>query len=208
MTRKSKRSKRRNARSQRSSRGPLLLVGAGLVLLAGLGLWYTLGNSGSNAGASSSASAVSSTASAQQVDYDPADVAHDQPLRAIHEMGASTSQPPFLPKDGPQPKIEIMNDFQELGVVPPSAAPDVTYVVRNTGDAPLTISRMYTSCSCTTADLTSRVIPPGKIAILTAHFDADFHDVRGETVRRGVIMENNDRSHPQAEAWFQVTVSK
>lgn len=175
-------------------------MAVGLVLVAGLGLWY--------ARSRTLDSSASTTASAQQVDYDPADVVSDQPLRGIHEMGASSSQPPFLPKDGPQPKIEISDDFQNLGVIPPSAEPDVTFVVRNTGEAPLTISRMYTTCGCTTADLTSRVIPPGKVAILTAHFDADFHDVKGETVRRGVILENNDRSHPQAEAWFEVTVKE
>ncbi len=202
MTRKSKRYKRRNARSQRKPRGPLLLAAAGLVLMAGLGLWYANGRRGADTSASST------SASAQEVNYNPADVANDQPLRGIHEMGASSSQPPFLPKDGPQPKIEIVDDFRNLGAVAPSAEPDVTYVVRNTGDAPLTISRMYTTCGCTTADLTSRVIPPGKVAILTAHFDADYHDVNGETVRRGVILENNDRRKPQAEAWFEVTVQK
>jgi hypothetical protein len=199
MARKVKRTKRGRAAAGGTSKGPLLLIAAGLILLVGLGLWWYASNKGSD-------STDSSAASAQQVNYDPADVATDQPLRGIHEMKPSTSPPPFLPKDGPQPKIEIVDDFRNLGVVPPSAEPDVTYIVRNTGDAPLTISRMYTTCGCTTADLTSRVIPPGKIAILTAHFDADFHDVRGETVRRGVILENNDRTHPQAEAWFEVTV--
>jgi len=198
MTHKSKYSKRR--RAKRRSWGPLLLLGAGVVLLAGVALWYFTG--------SGSSASTATVASNTQAKYNPNDVVYDQPLHGIHEMGASTSQPPFLPKDGPQPEIEIPNDFRNLGVVPPSAEPDVTFVVRNTGQAPLTISRMYTSCGCTTADLTSRVIPPGKIAILTAHFDADFHDVRGETVRRGVILENNDRKHPQAEVWFQVKVSK
>lgn len=93
-------------------------------------------------------------------------------------------------------------------MIPPSAEPEVTFVVRNTGEAPLVISRIYTTCACTTAELTASVIPPGKVALLTVYFDADYHDVRGETVRRGVILENNDRRQPQAEVWIQARVSE
>jgi len=52
------------------------------------------------------------------------------------------------------------------------------------------------------------VIPPGKVALLTVRFDADYHDVRGQAVRRGVILENNDRTQPQAEVWIQAQVSQ
>jgi hypothetical protein len=65
---------------------------------------------------------------------------------------------------------------------------------------------VYTTCGCTTADLTGSVIPPGKVALHTLHFDADYHNVTGETVRRGVILENNDREQPKAEVWIEARV--
>lgn len=167
-------------------------MGSGFLLLAALILWYWGGSIGFVA----------------QAAYDPADVVYDRPLHGVHEMGPPREQPPFLPKGSPQPRIEIPETFHDLGVVPPSAEPEVTFVVRNTGQAPLTISRLYTTCACTTADLTASVIPPGKVALLTVRFDADYHDVRGETVRRSVILENNDRAWPQAEVWIQVRVSE
>ncbi len=173
--------------------GPYLLIGSGFLLLAGVILWYWGANLGGDVA---------------QAAYDPDDVVYDRPLYGVHEMGPASAPPPFLPKDAPQPRIEISKSFHDLGVVPPSAEPEVTFVVRNTGQAPLTISRLYTTCACTTADLTASVIPPGKVALLTVRFDADYHDVRGQTVRRGVILENNDRNQPQAEVWIQVQVSE
>ncbi len=172
--------------------GPYLCIASGLLLLAGLGLWYWDG---------------SRDVMAQAV-YDSADVVYDGPLHGVHEMEPSEKQPPFLPRDGPQPRIEIPKRSHDLGIIPPSAEPEVTFVVRNSGQAPLTISRLYTTCECTTADLTASVIPPGKVALLTVRFDADFHDVRGQAVRRGVILENNDRTQPQAEVWIQAQVSQ
>jgi hypothetical protein len=76
----------------------------------------------------------------------------------------------------------------------------------NLGDAPLTISRAYTTCGCTTAEFTSTVIPPGKVVIMTLYLDAGFHDVTGQTVRRGVIIENNDPNNSQVEIWTTATV--
>jgi hypothetical protein len=38
------------------------------------------------------------------------------------------------------------------------------------------------------------------------NFDAGFHDARGQTVRRGIIIENNDPTNPQIELWAQASV--
>jgi hypothetical protein len=38
-------------------------------------------------------------------------------------------------------------------------------------------------------------------------FDAGFHDAAGQTVRRGVIMENNDPDQSQEEIWVQAAVN-
>lgn len=181
----------KRANRSRQTWGPYILVGSGLILLAVTGLWYWGGLGGTVARAA----------------YDPADVVYDRPIHGVHEMGPPAQQPPFIDKGQPQPRIEILESFHDLGVVAPEEEPEVTFVVRNAGQAPLTISRVYTTCGCTTADLTGSVIPPGKVALLTLYFDADFHDVTGETVRRGVILENNDRTQPKAEVWIQARVT-
>ena len=87
-----------------------------------------------------------------------------------------------------------------------SAAGLAVDVLFNTGEAPLTISRAYTTCGCTTAEITARTIPPGKVASVTLTFDAGFHETAGQTVRRGLIIENNDPRNPKAEIWIQATV--
>ena len=138
-------------------------------------------------------------------DFSAADVANDQPLNAVHEMGAGHPIP-YLPKGDPQPKIAIEERFYDFGTLGPTDVVTREFVIANVGEAPLTISRAYTTCGCTTADFTSVVIPPGKVSIMTVTFDAGFHDISGQTVRRGVIIENNDPGNSNAEIWVQVSV--
>jgi hypothetical protein len=138
-------------------------------------------------------------------DFNAADIAYDQPLHAVHEMGVGPPIP-FLPSDEPQPEIAINEISYDFGSISPTDIVTREFMIANVGEAPLTISRAYTTCGCTTADFTSVVIPPGEVSIMTLTFDAAFHDVRGQTVRRGVIIENNDPRDSNAEIWIQVSV--
>jgi len=137
--------------------------------------------------------------------YAEEDVARDGAFVAVHEM--QPGQPiTFLPADQPQPKISVPNTYFDFG---PVGARDVVrrkFVIRNEGAAPLTIVRAYTTCGCTTAEFSARVIPPGKLALVTLIFDAGFHDARGQTVDRGIIIESNDRDNSQAEIWTRAAV--
>ena len=138
--------------------------------------------------------------------YAEEEVARDAPFVAVHEMAAG-ARISFLPEDGPQPKISIPSDYFNFGGIGPRDVVRRKFVIRNEGDAPLTISRAYTTCGCTTAEFSARVIPPGKLALVTLVLDAGFHDVRGQTVDRGIIIENNDRRSPEAEIWTRAAVS-
>jgi hypothetical protein len=142
------------------------------------------------------------------IDYSPGDVVYGQPLHAVHEMGVQSPPIPFLPAGGPQPRILLEENFYDFGVLGASDVVSKDFVIANVGEAPLTISRAYTTCGCTTADFTATVIPPGKVAIMTVTFDAGYHDVRGQTVRRGIIIENNDPKHSTVEVWIQATVQR
>jgi hypothetical protein len=144
-------------------------------------------------------------AAAGVLDYDPADVSYERPYHAVHEMGAGPPIP-FLANGDPQPKIRLGDDFYNFGSIGPTDVVTREFVIANMGEGPLTISRAYTTCGCTTADFTSSVIPPGKVSIVAVTLDAGVHDVRGQTVRRGVIIENNDPSRSNVEIWVQASV--
>jgi hypothetical protein len=188
----SKKEIRERARKQRQRRRllPLVIVVVGAALIGG-SLYWMVGKSPAKAA----------------VDYKPEDVVYGQSLHAVHEMEPfDPSSIHFLPEDEPQPKIAASEDFFNFGSVGAKDVVQHEFAILNQGEAPLTISRAYTTCGCTTADFTARVIPPGKVAIMTLTFDAGFHDVGGQTVRRGVIIENNDPSNSQFEVWTEAFV--
>jgi hypothetical protein len=138
--------------------------------------------------------------------YQADDVVTNQPILAIHEMGEGPAIP-FLPKGEPQPNIVIPETSYDFGSIGLKDVVERSFVIRNTGDAPLTISRAYTTCGCTTAEVSASVIPPGSVATVKLVFDAGFHDAAGQTVRRGLIIENNDPEQSQAEIWIQAKVA-
>lgn len=138
--------------------------------------------------------------------YTGTDVAHDRPFVAEHEMGQGPAIP-FLPSGGPQPDVVVPETRYDFGRIGPQDVVERTFVVRNEGEAPLTISRAYTTCGCTTAEFSASVIPPGKVATVKVIYDAGYHDTAGQTVRRGIIIENNDPNQSQAEIWIQASVS-
>ena len=127
-------------------------------------------------------------------------------ITAVHAMGDGP-RIDFLPAGDPQPNITLPETFYDFGSIGAQDVASRTFLVRNTGEAPLTISRAYTTCGCTTAEISAEVIPPGKAVTVELRFDAGFHDSAGQTVRRGVILENNDPDQPQAEIWVQAQVA-
>jgi hypothetical protein len=139
------------------------------------------------------------------LDYEVEDIVYGQPVHAVHEMGEGPAIP-FLPRDRAQPAIAVSEKTYDFGSIGPTDVVERGFVIFNTGDAPLTISRAYTTCGCTTAHISASLIPPGKVAEVTLTFDAGFHDTAGQTIRRGLIIENNDPHQPQAEYWIQASV--
>lgn len=140
-------------------------------------------------------------------DYQTSDIVNDSPFIAVHEMGPSTlASVEFMPKDGPQPEIAVSEAFYDFGSIGAKAVARHDFIIANLGEAPLTIHRAYTTCGCTTAEFSASVIPPGKVVVMTLVLDAGFHDVSGQTVRRGVVIENNDPNNSQIEVWTQASV--
>lgn len=188
-TKKKSSYRRRSKKKQSSLSFGLILVGAVIIIFALI----------SGLGGGDSAEV--------QFSYEPEDIVYESPITVIHEMGPSTvSDIGFLPKDGPQPKIAVLESFYDFGSIGPDEIVRHDFIISNLGDAPLTIFRAYTTCGCTTAEFTSTVIPPGKVVVMTLILDAGFHDVSGQTVRRGVMIENNDPDNSQIEIWSQASV--
>lgn len=72
-----------------------------------------------------------------------------------------------------QPKITFDKPIQELGYLLWRIPKTVTYNFTNTGNAPLVISNVTSSCGCTTVDWTKNVVPVGGKGQIVAVFDAE-----------------------------------
>ncbi len=176
-------------REQKRNWIPYALVAAGILLL-GAALVLNLSATPEAAGS---------------MEYLPEDVAYERPILAVHEMNEGPPIP-FLPRNQPQPEIQLPLKSFDFGAIGPQDVVEKEFIIRNTGEGPLTISRAYTTCGCTTAEISASVIPPGKVATVKLIFDAGFHDTAGQTVRRGLIIENNDPQRSQMEFWVQAQV--
>jgi hypothetical protein len=144
-----------------------------------------------------------------RIQYTPADIVYGQKIRAVHAMGTGNSSQPtgFLSVDSAvKPEIRLSEKFYDFGEVDPHQVLTRTFVIANFGQSPLIILRAYTTCGCTMADFTAAEIPPSKVVLMTLQFDTGYHDMRGTTVRRGVMIETNDPDHPSQEIWIQATV--
>ena len=126
---------------------------------------------------------------------------HKRPLRGGHDMQLIPQRTP-APQPAPErvvlPRLDLPSASHDFGAI--AKRPDLAHVfaVQNTGTADLKIWNLVTSCGCTTADLSSSVIPPGQRADLTVTFDPDFHATQGSVVRL-VWFATNDPTQPWAE---------
>lgn len=127
------------------------------------------------------------------------------PLHGIHDMALIPEQTP-VPQPAPLgvslPGLDLPSLSYDFGPMPAQSDAAHIFAVQNTGTADLIVSNLVTSCGCTTADLSSSVIPPGQRADLTVSFDADFHEVHGEVVRL-VWFATNDLTQP----WVEVRIT-
>jgi hypothetical protein len=144
-----------------------------------------------------------------KVQYSPADIVYGDQVHAVHDMGSSLSPQQTIQisaNSKGKPKILLSENFYDFGLTDSGLVLTRTFVVANSGQSPLVIAHAYTTCGCTIADFTAKEIPPEKVALMILKFDSGFHDMRGTTVRRGVIIETNDPDHPTQEIWIQATI--
>jgi hypothetical protein len=108
----------------------------------------------------------------------------------------------------PQPpgQIELSASEFDFGTVLNTGPVSQTLQVRNTGDGPLQISGVSTSCSCTTAEVASHALAPGETADLTVTYDPLAHDGATGEFMRIVYVRSDDPDTPEATLTIRVTV--
>lgn len=141
--------------------------------------------------------------------FAPEDVVYDQPLHGSYGTGSSDVSSVSAPPNGAQPRIEAVEDFIDFGRVLPGEQVEHTFIIRNSGDSTLKISRLYTTCSYMFADLSGSVIPPGRVALLVVTMNLAYHsDADQGLLRRGAILESNDPQQPETTVWVQLRIER
>mgnify|MGYP000098598081 CR=1 FL=1 len=138
--------------------------------------------------------------------YRPEEIVYGQPLHGVYEIGSDLTTIAFLPPDAPQPVLELLDDFHHIGRVKVGDYVQHTFAIRNIGQAPLTVTRLYTTCDYLTADLSASVIPPNRIALLELTLGPRAPEVGHGLVRRGAILESNDPRRPEVTVWVQALI--
>lgn len=105
------------------------------------------------------------------------------------------------------PKISIDRKLHDFGEIPQFAGVVQTmFAVTNLGTETLTVGDITTSCSCTSATLSSYSIGAGESAELTVLFDPDLHEEPEGVFTRTVFIPSNDVNTPEAEVAVQVDI--
>lgn len=99
------------------------------------------------------------------------------------------------------PVIEVSPEFFDFGNVAYGDLAEYVFTIKNTGDAPLEIKRISTSCACTTAKAATQIILPGQQTELTVSYNTGAmsgpHGM-GEQDRI-IYIQSNDPNNPQTE---------
>jgi len=104
-------------------------------------------------------------------------------------------------------KIAVDRKTHDFGTITQfGGVVETTFTVSNDGDSTLEIGQITTSCSCTSAYVSSRFIKVGGSAKLTVVFDPDFHEEPLDKFKRTVFIPSNDPSTPETEVSVTVDI--
>ncbi len=91
------------------------------------------------------------------------------------------------------PRLLCETPVHDFGVVTGQEEVTHTFILRNTGDEPLTIQRVRATCGCTTTGLASDTIAPGGQVELATRLSLKGR--RGEQ-RKAIYIDSNDAAQP------------
>ncbi len=104
------------------------------------------------------------------------------------------------------PQITVDSSMYEFGTVLEGVVVTHTFVLTNAGDQSLAISRVRTSCGCTTTALAKKDLAPGESVNLDAIFDTVGYG--GRTVTKMIYVESNDPATPKLVLQVKGTVNR
>jgi hypothetical protein len=133
-----------------------------------------------------------------------------KPISGFHDMAnlpqRGDEQPRQVAAGAPRARVDLPLARWDWGTIPAKPPVQQTFPIQNTGDESLIVSSVVTSCGCTTADLSSSVIPPGQRADLTVIFDPNYHATSGP-VTRLAWLKTNDPEMPVVELRMDANVT-
>ncbi|GAB4575711.1 MAG: hypothetical protein Kow0077_28590 [Anaerolineae bacterium] len=141
---------------------------------------------------------------------DPARIADDFPLEGHNAVARPLRANTTYDQMTAPPQLDIPASTASLTVEDWQSPLTHTFEVHNNGSGTLYISRLYTGCACMTAHLSSSVIPPGQVALLTVAVEPPPERTACAlftAMRRGVFMETNDPARPQAMVWLEIAAN-
>lgn len=190
-------SKRRQRRHRNNNRTFLYwMIGASVVVVIALVAVF----SRANQGVPTPANAVASQPLDESTLLPLADPV--SPIHGFHDMPRIPRGPiptRAVEPGAPQANVDLPLTYWDWGLIPRRPPVQQTFPIQNTGTEPLLITKVVTSCGCTTADLSASIIPPGKRADLVVTFDPDYHKDAVGPVTRIVWLETNDPDMPLIE---------
>jgi Protein of unknown function (DUF1573) len=87
------------------------------------------------------------------------------------------------------PKVEITPAMVNLGTIDEGVKANATFTIKNAGNADLIIYDVRPTCGCTIANLSSKIIPPGKTATVQAIYNSQ--NANG-LIRKYINVQTND----------------
>jgi Protein of unknown function (DUF1573) len=116
--------------------------------------------------------------------------------------GYSRAVPGLKDAQEAHPAIEIESSDFDFGEIAYGDIFTHDFKVKNMGDAELKITRIATSCACTSAKIDKDILAPGEEATLSVRYESGMMSgdhAKGEQ-ERIIYVKSSDPVHPQVEA--------
>lgn len=103
------------------------------------------------------------------------------------------------------PKIQVDNPSHDFGTIVEGDVVKHTFVIKNTGNAPLKIDKVRASCGCTAAVTKEKEVPPGGTTELEVQFDSKNRFGKDS---KTVQVHSNDPENPVLPLTFTSNIEK
>jgi hypothetical protein len=115
---------------------------------------------------------------------------------------AAVAQADMKPVGGSGPMISVDKEILDYGTIQQGADGERTFMVSNTGDAPLIITQCQGSCGCTVPQCEKEPIKPGASSPVTVKYDTN----RVGPINKTVTINSNAANEPAKTVKLSGTV--